>query len=199
MDIAYEAEHILEGVYNVVVDYVLVHKDGTEEKATMTIAGKKIGSEVVTTITMTPFSVMGIKIAKEPVKVISVSGEFGEIGITMEYSLAEISATAVWEHLGHQYKYSSVLSLKEKFFTITWQHPTEQPRNLVVKYSFVDGMDSIVITGYVPATQWFSFGEFKTKIESSRDLFCITHTFNGLEILKFQVGLTSGKIFDAIV
>ena len=33
-DITYNAEKVLEGIFNIAIDYTLVHKDGTEEKAT---------------------------------------------------------------------------------------------------------------------------------------------------------------------
>merc|ERR1711928_226619 len=34
-DISYNAEKLLEGIYDMSVDYTLVHKDGTEENATL--------------------------------------------------------------------------------------------------------------------------------------------------------------------
>merc|ERR1711970_387873 len=39
-DMTFNAEEILKGIFNVAVDYTLVHKDGTEEKATLLIQGK---------------------------------------------------------------------------------------------------------------------------------------------------------------
>merc|ERR1712002_569794 len=39
-DITFNAEKVLEGIFNVAVDYTLVHRDGTEEKATTLLQGK---------------------------------------------------------------------------------------------------------------------------------------------------------------
>merc|ERR1711887_257572 len=39
-DMTFNAEEILKGIFNVAVDFTLVHKDGTEEKATLLIQGK---------------------------------------------------------------------------------------------------------------------------------------------------------------
>merc|ERR1711887_130413 len=47
-DITYNAEEILKGIFNVAVDYTLVHKDGTEEKATLLIQEKNQSGQSVT-------------------------------------------------------------------------------------------------------------------------------------------------------
>ena len=36
-DITYSGEQVLEGIYTMAVDYTLVHKDGTEEKYTVSL------------------------------------------------------------------------------------------------------------------------------------------------------------------
>merc|ERR1712202_72802 len=40
-DIIFNGEHFLQGIYDVTVVYTFVHKDGTEEKGTLKLEGKK--------------------------------------------------------------------------------------------------------------------------------------------------------------
>ena len=49
-DITYNAEKVLEGIYNMAIDCIILHKDGTEEKATMLLQGKKESGMVVTSL-----------------------------------------------------------------------------------------------------------------------------------------------------
>merc|ERR1711970_1545517 len=49
-DITFNAEEILKGIFNVAVDYTLVHRDGTEEKATLLTQGKNESGKHVTSM-----------------------------------------------------------------------------------------------------------------------------------------------------
>ena len=49
-DITFNAEKVLEGIFNIAVDYTLVHKDGTEEKATLLVQGKNESGKLVTSV-----------------------------------------------------------------------------------------------------------------------------------------------------
>merc|ERR1711909_56816 len=49
-----KAEEIFKGIFNVAVDYTLVHKDGKEEKATLLIQGKNESGKLVTSMEILP-------------------------------------------------------------------------------------------------------------------------------------------------
>merc|ERR1719209_1886480 len=53
-DMTFNAEEILKGIFNVAVDYTLVHKDGAEEKATLLIQGKNESGQLVTSMEIIP-------------------------------------------------------------------------------------------------------------------------------------------------
>merc|ERR1711970_532230 len=53
-DMTFNAEEILKGIFNVAVDFTLVHKDGTEEKATLLIQGKNQSGKHVTSMEIIP-------------------------------------------------------------------------------------------------------------------------------------------------
>ena len=53
-DMTFNAERVLEGIFNVAVDYNIVHKDGTEEKATLLIQGKNVAGKLVTSVEIIP-------------------------------------------------------------------------------------------------------------------------------------------------
>merc|ERR1719186_1369110 len=126
---------------------------------------------------------------------ITVTGTFCKIVLNFAISGNEITALGVLEYLGHQYKCSAVLSLSEKYFTITYQEPGEQPKSLVVKFKVVNKCPTIMISGYVPATKWFKVGEFKTEmIQNNLFDYVIKHTYNGKEVFNFIVALTAGKM-----
>merc|ERR1719427_1099188 len=94
-----------------------------------------------------------------------------------------------------EYECSFVLSFTEKFFTITYQAPGEQPKSLVVKFKVVNKCPTIMISGYVPATKWFKVGEFKTElIQNNLFDYVIKHTFNGKELFNLNVALTAGRM-----
>merc|ERR1711970_1118649 len=50
-DMTFNAEKVLEGIFNVAVDFTIVHKDETEEKATLLIQGK---GKVITSMEIIP-------------------------------------------------------------------------------------------------------------------------------------------------
>merc|ERR1712168_1563033 len=53
-DITFNAEKVLEGIFNVAVDYTLVHRDGTEEKAPTLLQGKVESGKHVISLNITP-------------------------------------------------------------------------------------------------------------------------------------------------
>jgi hypothetical protein len=175
-DITYNAEKVLQGIYNIAIDYTLVHKDGTEEKASVLLQGKNESGMIVTSLEVItksfedtsqqiifPFQIT-LSCSWPNAHTITINGSFGKILINVANDLNEVSARGVWQYLGQQYKYSSVLSIKEKSFTLTCQDPTEQPTTLVMKPKFVNSLPTIEITGQVPTTRWFKAGEINIQL-----------------------------------
>merc|ERR1719186_309450 len=205
-DIILNGEQILQGMYNIAMDYTFVHKDGTEEMGTFMVQVKKETGMLITSvevISKTLESVPNQIIYPSQTTIvcnwlthdITVTGTFCKIFVNLAISENGITARGVLEYLGHQYQCSSVLSISEKFFTMTYQEPGEQPKSLVVNLKLVNNCPTIMISGYVPATKWFKVGEFKTElIQTNLFDYVIKHTFNGKEVFNFNVALTAGKM-----
>merc|ERR1712002_127605 len=175
-DITFNAEKVLKGIFNIAVDYTLVHRDGTEEKSSTLLQGKVESGKHVISLNISPkttvmipnqifFPIQMIFTCDWPsAHTLTINGNFGKIFFNIANNMNEVSVRGVWEKLGHQYKYSTVLSLKEKFITFTFQAPTEQPYNIVMKLKMLNGFPMIEITGNVPAGHLFSAGYFKTEV-----------------------------------
>merc|ERR1719450_1258388 len=206
-DLTFNAEKVLEGFFNVATDLTLVHRGGTEEKATVLIQGKNESGKLVTSFEIIPKTNNAVpeKIFV-PVKMIftcnwpsvhtfTIKGEFGKIIVNIENDMNEVSVRGVWEHLGHHYKYSTLISIKDKYITITLQDPTEQPHNIVLKFKMLNGFPRIEVTGNLPTTHWFKAGVFKTDvILTSWYNFDVKHIFNGMEMFNLKVAIIDGKI-----
>merc|ERR1719508_84547 len=205
-DIILNGEQILQGMYNIAMDYTFVHKDGTEEMGTFMVQVKKETGMLITSvevITKTLETVPNQIIYPSQTTIvcnwlthdITGTGTFCKIFVNLAISENGITVRGVLEYLGHQYKCSSVLSISEKFFTMTYQEPGEQPKSLVVNLKLVNNCPTIMISGYVPATKWFKVGEFKTElIQTNLFDYVIKHTFNGKEVYNLNVALTAGRM-----
>merc|ERR1711942_336629 len=126
-DVTFNAEEILKGIFNVAVDYTLVHRDGAEEKATLLIKGKNESGHHVSSMEIIPKN-NAVRPEKKiffPVEMIftcdwpsahtlSIKGDFGKIFLNIANDRNEVSVRGVLEHLGQQYKYSTILSIREK-------------------------------------------------------------------------------------
>merc|ERR1712215_105845 len=204
-DITWNGKQFFEGVYDIALDFTLAHKDGTEEKGTLKIVGKREQDKIITTVevitntdsdkqTVPPFKltmVCGWPKAHD----ITVKGAFGKIFVNVLFDEDGVNARGTWEYLGHQTKYSVILSLKRKFFTFTYQEPGEEPKNFVMKVKYVNGFPRLVISGKLPATRFFNAGEFKTELIQKKYFdFEIRHTWNGLDVFNCKVVLTEGKL-----
>merc|ERR1712168_1413693 len=206
-DITFNAEKVLEGIFNIAVDYTFVHRDGTEEKATTLFHGKVESGKHVISLNITPkttvmipnqifFPLQMLFTCDWPsAHTLTINGNFGKIFFKIENNMNEVSVRGVWEKLGHQYKYSTVLSLKEKFITFTFQDPTEQPYNIVMKLKMLNGFPMIEITGNVPPCRLFSAGYFKTEVMiKSWFNYEFKHIFNGMEMLNLRIVIINGMI-----
>merc|ERR1711970_338169 len=151
-DITFNAEELLEGIFNVAVDYTLVHKDGTEEKATLLIQGKNESGKLITSMKIIPKNnvVMLEKKIFFPLEMIftcnwpsahtlTIKGDFGKIFLNIANNMNEVSVRGVLEYLGQQYKYSTILSIKEKMFTVTLQEPSKELYDVVMKVKILNG------------------------------------------------------------
>merc|ERR1719370_1802206 len=201
-DMTFNAEEILKGIFNVAVDYTLVHKDGTEEKATLLIQGKNESGKHVTSMEIIPKNnvVMPEKKIFFPLEMIftcnwpsthtlTIKGDFGKIFLSIANNMNEVSVRGVLEYLGQQYKYSTILSIREKMFTVTFQ----ELYDVVMKIKMLNGFPMLEITGNIPTFQYFTAGDFKTEVIVKGWLnYEIKHTFNGVEMLKATFGMLNG-------
>merc|ERR1711936_461076 len=204
-DITYNAEEILKGTFNVAVDYTLVHKDGTEEKATLLIQEKNQGQSV-TSVEIIPKNnvVLPEKKIFFPLEMIitcnwpsahtlSIKGDFGKMFINIANDMNEVSVRGVLEYLGQQYKYSTILSIGGKYFTVTFQEPSKDLYDIVIKFNMINGFPRIEITGNIPTFQYFKAGDFKTEVIVNSWLnYKIKHTFHGMEVLNLKFEMLDG-------
>merc|ERR1711970_705761 len=199
-DITYNAEEILKGIFNVAVDYTLVHKDGTEEKATLLIQDKNQSGQSVTSVEIIPKNnvVMSEKKIFFPLEMIitcnwpsahtlSIKGDFGKMFINIANDMNEVSVRGVLEYLGQQYKLSTILSIGGKYFTVTFQEPSKDLYDIVIKFNMINGFPRIEITGNIPTFQYFKAGDFKTEVIVISWLnYKIKRTFHGMEVLSLK-------------
>merc|ERR1711970_1448209 len=205
-DMTFNTEEILKGIFNVAVVYTLVHKDGTEEKATLLIQGKNQSGKHVTSMEIIPKNnaVMPEKKIFFPLEMIftcnwpsahtlTIKGDFGKIFLNIANNMNEVSVRGVLEYLGQQYKYSTILSIKEKMFTVTLQEPSKELYDVVMKVKMLNGFPMLEITGNIPTFQYFTAGDFKTEVIVNSWLdYEIKHTLHGMEMLKLTFGMLNG-------
>merc|ERR1711887_97650 len=205
-DLTFNAEEIFKGIFNVAVDYTLVHKDGTEEKATLLIQGKNESGKLVTSMEIMPKNnvVMPEKKIFFPLEMIftcnwpsahtlTIKGDFGKMFLNIANDMNEVSVRGVLEYLGHQYKYSTILSIKEKMFTVTFQEPSKELYDAVMKVKMLNGFPMLEITGNIPTFQYFTAGDFKTEVIVKSWLsYEIKHTFHGVEMMRLTFGMLDG-------
>merc|ERR1719315_293518 len=205
-DMTFNAEEILKGIFNVAVDYTLVHKDGTEEKATLLIQGKNVSGKLITSMEIIPKNnvVMPEKKIFFPLEMIftcnwpsahtlTIKGDFGKIFLNIANNMNEVSVRGVLEYLSQQYKYSTILSIKDKMFTVTLQEPSKELYDVVMKVKILNGFPILEITGNIPTFQYFTAGDFKTEVIVNSWLnYEIKHTFHGMEMLRLTFGMLNG-------
>merc|ERR1711887_307674 len=205
-DMTFNAEEILKGIFNVAVEYTLVRKDGTEEKATLLIQGKNESGKLVTSMEIIPKNnvVMPEKKIFFPLEMIfncnwpsahtlTIKGDFGKIFLNIANDMNEVSVRGVMELFGQQYKYSTILSIREKYFTITFQEPSKELYDVVIKFNMLNGFPRIEITGNIPTFQYFTAGSFKTEVIVNSWLnYEIIHTFHGVETLSLKFQMMNG-------
>merc|ERR1719186_163263 len=210
-DLVFKGEQILQGMYDIATDYTVVHKDGIEENGTFMVQVKKETGMLITSVEVISKTMKTVPnqiiypfqmtmVCNWLTHEITVTGTFCKIVLNFAISGKGITAQGVLEYLGHQYKSSAVLSLAEKYFTITYQAPGEQPKSLVVKFKVVNKCPTIMISGYVPATNWFKDGEFKTELIQNKLFdYVIKHTYNGKEVFNFKIALTTSRMDMALI
>merc|ERR1719193_1616710 len=124
---------------------------------------------------------------------LTIKGDFGKIFLNIANDMNEVSVRGVLEYLGQQYKYSTILSIREKMFTVTLQEPSKELYNIVMKLKMLDGFPMIEITGNIPTFQYFTAGDFKTELIVKGWLnYEIKHTFHGVEMMRLTFGMLNG-------
>merc|ERR1719186_616260 len=105
----------------------------------------------------------------------------------------EVSVRGVLEFLGQQYKYSTILSIREKMFTVTFQEPSKELYDVVMKVKMLNGFPMLEISGNIPTFQYFTAGDFKTEVIVKSSLnYEIKHTFHGMEMLRLTAQMLDG-------
>merc|ERR1712002_1426100 len=205
-DITFNAEKVLHGIFNVAVDYTIVHRDGTEEKATLLIQGKNQAGKHVTSMKIIPKNnvVMPEKKIFFPLDIIftcnwpsahtlTIKGDFGKMFLNIANNMNEVSVRGVLEYLGQQYKYSTILSFREKMFTVTFQEPSKELYDVVMKVKMLNGFPMLEIIGNIPTFQYFTAGDFKTEVVVHSWLnYEIKHTFHGKEMMRLTFDMLNG-------
>merc|ERR1719430_2963785 len=124
---------------------------------------------------------------------LSIKGNFGKMFINIANDMNEVSVRGVLEYLGQQYKYSTILSISEKYFTVTFQEPSKELYDVVIKFNRLNGFPRIEIAGSVPAFKYFSSGDFKTEVTVNSWLnYEIKHIFNDVEMLRLTFEMLNG-------
>merc|ERR1719193_1472981 len=124
---------------------------------------------------------------------LSIKGDFGKIFLNIANDMNEVSVRGVLEYLGQQYKYSTILSISEKYFTVTFQEPSKELYDVVIKFNMLKGFPRIEITGNIPTFQYFTAGDFKTEVIVNSWLnYEVKHTFNGVEKLRLTLKMLNG-------
>merc|ERR1719446_1169598 len=104
-----------------------------------------------------------------------------------------MSVRGVLEYLGQLYKYTTILSIREKMFTVTFQEPSKELYDVVMKVKMLNGFPMLEITGNIPTFQYFTAGDFKTEVIVNSWLnYEIKHTFHGVEMLRLTVDMLNG-------
>merc|ERR1712025_1053084 len=205
-DVTFNAEEILKGIFNVAVDYTLVHRDGTEEKATLLIKGRKESGHHVTSMVIIPKN-NAVRPEKKiffPVEMIftcdwpsahtlSIKGDFGKIFLNIANDRNEVSVRGDVEYHGQEYKYSTILSIREKMVKATFQEPSQELYDIVMKVNMLNGFPRIEITGNIPTFRYFTAGDFKTEVIVHSWLnYEIKHNFHGREMLRLTFKMLNG-------
>merc|ERR1719187_3237715 len=124
---------------------------------------------------------------------LTIKGDFGKIFLNIANNMNEVSVRGVLEYLGQQYKYSTILSIKEKMFTVTLQEPSKELYDVVMKVKILNGFPMLEITGNIPTLQYFTAGDFKTEVIVNSLLnYEIKHTSHGMEVLRLTVDMLNG-------
>merc|ERR1712212_701857 len=124
---------------------------------------------------------------------LTIKGDFGKIFLNIANDMNEVSVRGVLEYLGQQYKYSTILSIREKMFTVTLQEPSKELYNVVMKVKMLNGFPMLEITGNIPTFQYFTAGDFKTVVIVKGWLnYEIKHTFHGMEMMRLTFGMLNG-------
>merc|ERR1719234_1412532 len=202
-DMTFNAERVLEGIFNVVVDYTIVHKDGTEEKASLLIQGKNVSGKLITSMQIIPKT--NVVIANKiifPLEMtftsnwprahtLAIKSDLGKILVNIANDMNEVSVKGVVEYLGQQYKYSTILSIKERSFTATVEEPSKELHDITIKFKMLNGFPMIEITGNTPNCHLFTNGETLVIMNHWSD-YEIKHSFHGDGVFNLRLYLVNG-------
>merc|ERR1712142_891352 len=211
-DVTYNADKVLEGVVNVVVDTTLVYKDGTQEKATFTFQCNMDGGIASVKMQVTsatnkflhekiPLSIMvSVTSNMYDTHSVTVAASSSKIVVKISNSMDGLTIKGVLENHGQHHKISSVLSLTEKAIKMSWEHPSGDTTSLNMKISTVSGYPKLIFTGSLPNTFLTTSGEFKTEmIMHNIFQYTVKHIHNSQEMLKVKLSLATTSLVDCTI
>merc|ERR1711942_625440 len=202
-DMTFNAERVLEGIFNAAVDYNIVHKDGTEEKATLSIQGKNVAGKLVTSVEIIPknnvvvpnrivYPMEMIFTSNWPhAHTLTIKGDLGKILVNIANDMNEVSVRGVVEYLGQQYKYSTILSIRQRSFTARVEEPSQKTHDIEMKLKMMNGFPMIEITGNTPACHLFTNGQTQIIMHNWYD-YEIQHSFHGEGMFTMKMYLLNG-------
>merc|ERR1719481_1281617 len=124
---------------------------------------------------------------------LTIKGDFGKIFLNIANDMNEVSVMGVLEYLGQQYKYSYLLSIKDKYITATYQLPTKEIYDIAMEFKMLNGFPRLEITGNVPTSQMLTAGVFTTEVIINNWLdYEMKHIFNGVDMLSFTFKIMNG-------
>merc|ERR1719193_1012490 len=98
------------------------------------------------------------------------------------------------------FEYFTAGTFKTEVIAHSWlnyevKHAFNDVEMLKLTFGMLNGFPRIEITGYVPAFQYFTAGDFKTEvIVNSLYNYEIKHVFKGMEMLNLNIALINGKM-----
>merc|ERR1719435_511068 len=128
---------------------------------------------------------------------LTISGDFGKILLNVANDMNEVSVKGIVEYLGQQYKYSTILSIKERSFTATVEEPSKELHDIAIKFKILNGFPMIEITGNTPACHLFTYGQTQVILNNWYD-YEIKHIFHGDGVFNLKLYQSLGNhLLDA--
>merc|ERR1712002_1414567 len=122
---------------------------------------------------------------------LTIKGDLGKILVNIANDMNEVSVRGVVEYLGQQYKYSTILSIRQRSFTARVEGPSQKTHDIEMKLKMMNGFPMIEITGNTPACHLFTNGQTQIIMHNWYD-YEIQHSFHGEGMFTMKMYLLNG-------